>query len=341
MKLSEVIQTIWKGTSPGARRARQLIKLAVLVILFIAIFWVVPIGDVVESLLNADPLYLLLGFALAFPVGYLRAVQMKLLIRHLDLDLSVLQIFAINLTIKFYMLFLPNALVGSGMRWYKFSQPGGKSSEALAAVAFNRLMETFLVFVVGLGFWLLSGVDKIRTGAFWLVLLTLATMAVWFVLIRISRPFYKWFIRRDFYKGENSLFRWFISKTEELLLAVSTYREFSAWELIAVILVGTARLLLGALSFLYLGMAVGITLSYIDMGWIQSVVAVTSMLPLSIGEGFGYREISLVAILGTFGITPDVALAFSFIIFGRSILQGIVGGIIEAIQTLQVRGQAG
>jgi hypothetical protein len=77
------------------------------------------------------------------------------------------------------------------------------------------------------------------------------------------------------------------------------------------------------------------------MGWIQSVVAVTSMLPLSIGEGFGYREISLVAILGTFGITPDVALAYSFIIFGRSILQGIVGGIIEAIQTLQVRGQAG
>ena len=81
MKLSEAIHTIWKGTSPGARRARQLIKLAVLALLFIATFWVVPIGDVVESLLNADPLYLLLGFVLVFPVGYLRAAQRKLLIR--------------------------------------------------------------------------------------------------------------------------------------------------------------------------------------------------------------------------------------------------------------------
>jgi uncharacterized membrane protein YbhN (UPF0104 family) len=76
------------------------------------------------------------------------------------------------------------------------------------------------------------------------------------------------------------------------------------------------------------------------MGWIQSVVTLTALLPFSIGEGLGYREVSLVAILGTFGISADLALAFSFIIFIRSVMLGLVGGVIEAVQTLQVKGQA-
>ncbi|MEA3441118.1 MAG: lysylphosphatidylglycerol synthase transmembrane domain-containing protein [Chloroflexota bacterium] len=340
MNKTQLIREIWRGTTPTARRARRAIKILFLITLFIVLFWIVPIRDVIYALLNADPLYIFLGLILVFPVVFLGAVQLKLLIRRLGISLSVLQILGINLTIKFYMLFMPNAFVGSGLRWYKFSKPDGKTAEALAAVAFNRILDTFLVVVIGLGFWILSGDQVIQKGGIGLVIIIIGTVGFWYVLTRVSLPIYKWFTSRFMNHEEESFWYRLVKKTGQLMVAVSTYAEFSVWELLLVITIGTARNLINVVSFLLLSKSVGIELSYIDMGWIQSVVTLTALLPFSIGEGLGYREVSLVAILGTFGISADLALAFSFIIFIRSVMLGLVGGVIEAVQTLQVKGQA-
>lgn len=340
MHKTQLIREIWRGTTLTARRVRRAIKIFFLIALFIVLFWIVPIRDVIYALLNADPLYIFLGLILVFPVVFLGAVQLKLLIRRLGISLSVLQILGINLTIKFYMLFMPNAFVGSGLRWYKFSKPDGKTAEALAAVAFNRILDTFLVVVIGLGFWFLSGDQVIQKGGIGLVIIIIGTVGFWYVLTRVSLPVYKWFASRFMNYEEESLRYRLVKKTGQLMVAVSTYAEFSVWELLLVITVGTARNLINVVSFLLLAKSVGIELTYIDMGWIQSVVTLTALLPFSIGEGLGYREVSLVAILGTFGISADLALAFSFIIFIRSVMLGLVGGVIEAVQTLQVKGQA-
>lgn len=340
MHKTQLIREIWRGTTPTARRVRRAIKIFFLIALFIVLFWIVPIRDVIYALLNADPLYIFLGLILVFPVVFLGAVQLKLLIRRLGISLSVLQILGINLTIKFYMLFMPNAFVGSGLRWYKFSKPDGKTAEALAAVAFNRILDTFLVVVIGLGFWILSGDQVIQKGGIGLIIIIIGTVGFWYVLTRVSLPVYKWFTSRFMNYEEESFWYRLVNKTGQLMVAVSTYAEFSVWELLLVITVGTARNLINVVSFLLLARSVGIELLYIDMGWIQSVVTLTALLPFSIGEGLGYREVSLVAILGTFGISADLALAFSFIIFIRSVMLGLVGGVIEAVQTLQVKGQA-
>lgn len=340
MHKTQLIREIWRGTTPTARRVRRAIKIFFLIALFIVLFWIVPIRDVIYALLNADPLNIFLGLILVFPVVFLGAVQLKLLIRRLGISLSVLQILGINLTIKFYMLFMPNAFVGSGLRWYKFSKPDGKTAEALAAVAFNRILDTFLVVVIGLGFWILSGDQVIQKGGIGLIIIIIGTVGFWYVLTRVSLPVYKWFTSRFMNYEEESFWYRLVNKTGQLMVAVSTYAEFSVWELMLVITVGTARNLINVVSFLLLARSVGIELLYIDMGWIQSVVTLTALLPFSIGEGLGYREVSLVAILGTFGISADLALAFSFIIFIRSVMLGLVGGVIEAVQTLQVKGQA-
>ena len=339
MNLLQTIQDLWRGKTPAAKRVRRVIKILFLIALFIAFFYIVPVRDVYRALISAQPLYVGLGLILAFPVMFLGAVQLKLLIRRLGISLGVFQIWGINLSIKFYMLFMPNAFVGSGLRWYRFAQPDGKPAEALAAVGFNRILDTFLVGVIGFGFWFLSGYHTIQKGGIVLILLIFGTAAIWYIFTRVSLPLYEWFKARFIHDVQNKFLQRLINSTERLLLAVSTFADFSLWELLLVIIVGITRNLINVLSTVFLAMSVGIMLSYIDMGWIQSIVSLTALLPFSIGEGLGYREVSLVAILSTFGIGTDLALAFSFIIFIRSIMLGLVGGVVEAIQTMQIKSQ--
>jgi uncharacterized protein (TIRG00374 family) len=339
MRIIDIVHSYWDGTTTTGRRTRRLIKILFFIILFVALFWVVPIKEVFYALLSAAPLYVLIGWLLVFPVIYLGAVQLKILTRKSGIELSVFQLLAINLSIKFYMLFVPNAFVGSGMRWYKLSKPSGQTAEAFAAVAFNRLLDLFLIVGLGLGFFILSGQVRSQTSAMGLVVLVVVIASLWFVLTRVSLSLHTWM--KTHFTEEKYGGRWgrLIEKIEQLLLAISVYADFSTWELLSVTTVGIVRLLLNIFSFLFMAMSVGIGLSYLNMGWIQSVVALTSMLPFTIAGGLGYREVSLVAMLATFNIGAELALAFSFLIFGRTILLGLVGGLVEATQTLVVKNE--
>ncbi len=71
------------------------------------------------------------------------------------------------------------------------------------------------------------------------------------------------------------------------------------------------------------------------MGWIQAVILFATQLPFTVAGGLGVREVTLVAILSSFGVSADQALALSFLIFFRGIILGLIGGLIEAIDTLR------
>ena len=336
MNFSQKIRSLWYGDTPSGRNARRVLKIIVIIGLFIGLFWIVPVREVIFALVTADLIYLLPGLLLVLPSVYLGAVQLKLLIRKHGINLSVIQILVINLTIKFYLLFLPGTLVGSGMRWYKFSQADGKVAESLVAIVFNRLLETFLVVALGLGFWVLSGEGIFQDKGIGLLVLLSVTIILWFILTRTSLLMYGWFKSRDL-KLQRPFWQNLLNKFEKLLSAVSAYADFSALELFLVVTFGIVRILLSIVSFQLLAKSVGIELPFIDMGWIHSVVAMTALLPFSIAGGLGYREVSLIAMLGTFGISADLALAFSFLIFTRNVLLGLIGGALEAVHTIRVR----
>ena len=96
-----------------------------------------------------------------------------------------------------------------------------------------------------------------------------------------------------------------------------------------------AGLLTGIFSGLFLAWALGIEINFLNMGWIQAVVLLATQLPFAVAGGLGIREVTLVALLGTFGVSADLSLALSFLIFVRSILIGLLGGLIEAIGALR------
>jgi hypothetical protein len=49
------------------------------------------------------------------------------------------------------------------------------------------------------------------------------------------------------------------------------------------------------------------------------------------------REVTLVAVLSFFNISAEQAVAFSFLIFSRGVIISLIGGAIEAVDTLRNR----
>ena len=337
MNLSQRLRWIWKGETPEAQRARRILKLALLLALFIGLFWIIPIRDVIYALLNADPLFLVLGLLLGVPSVYFNAMQLKILVQKQGIVISTGEIMHINLAVKFYTLFMPSTMVAGGIRWYQFSRKNGKFAEALAAIAFFRVIELYLTVVLGLAFWFLSGQDSVQVNVAWLVAIVVGTTLLWIAVTRASKPFSRWF--EASFKPKISAPRWqlLLKQLERFFQAVVTYADFSVWDLFLVIFIGIIQQLIGIFSNMLLAKSVGIDLTYTQMGWIYSVVILAAQLPFAFAGGLGIREITLIALLSAFGIGADLALAFSLLLFVRGIFLSLVGGLLEVLQTMRIK----
>ena len=64
----------------------------------------------------------------------------------------------------------------------------------------------------------------------------------------------------------------------------------------------------------------------------HAVSSLTAFTPISFAGGIGIRDISLILLLSLFGIDPQVALAFSLLLFGRNIFLSLIGGVLEALE---------
>jgi uncharacterized membrane protein YbhN (UPF0104 family) len=331
MVLSQKIQWFVRGTSPAARRARLGVKIAFLLVLFAGLFWIVPVDRVLTALISTNPRLFLIGLSFSILSTLLNAVELVPLIRKQGLQHRVDEVLEINLAVKFYSLFMPGSIVGSGYRWYRLSQPGGKPAQALAAMAFFRTLETFLNITFGMSFLVLSG-QQIAPG--WVWLLIVGIVLGWFGLTRWSLPIYHWFKAHLGWLWRARLLKWGLRYLEKFLLALTDYADMPLSGLAIAVFSGVISLLAGAVSNLIIARSIGIDLSFLTMGWIYAVVILAAQLPFAFAGGLGIREVTLVAIMPTVGVSTDLALAFSFLLFVRGLIISVFGGILESIRIL-------
>jgi uncharacterized protein (TIRG00374 family) len=340
MRLTESLSWFIRGTTPKAQNARRIAKILVLLGLFAGLLWIVPVGEIINAMLTADPRYVALGLVSGFVSTYLTAVEMTVLVRKQQINIGLNGVFAINLAAKFYAQFAPGNIVASGVKWYRLSAPDGKPEEALVAIAFFRLLEIFLSVAAGLCFWIVSGQESIHINMIWPVALIVGTTLLWIGVTRYSLPVYEWIKRIGQETFKKSPWQAILKRFDRFIKAVSAYSDLKAWELLLAIFAGLASLLVGVLSNLFLARSVDIGISFLDMGWIYTVVILLAQMPFVPAGGLGVREISLVFILSTFGIGPELALAFSFMVLIRGLLISVLGGFLEAIQALRIKQPA-
>lgn len=82
--------------------------------------------------------------------------------------------------------------------------------------------------------------------------------------------------------------------------------------------------IVGLQCFLF---SLGTTVGWLDLMFVVSVVAVVSMLPITIGA-LGVREGAIVALLSIYGVAAPLALSAAILLRLLTWLQGIVGGVL-------------
>ena len=332
MSIQNIIKK-WRSkiSEPKIRKPLQYFKIGLLITLFLFLFYIIPFDDVLQVLKNTNILFFLVGIMLGLLNIYLKSVRLELLTRKQGLTISTNRLFLINLTVKFYLLFLPGTIIGSTIKWGKIS-PEEKSAEALAAVTFNRLIDIFIIVITGL-FWFLYSIG--HDNLHWVTIVAfLFTIGIFWILFFIFIRYLANWIDNKNLNSNRQNWNWFLRYLRKILDSLNKYGDFNIRNIVYLFSIGMLAYVVALLSYIIIANSSGIWLSIITLGWIQAIIDLASITPLSIAGGLGIRDVSHVVLLSLYDIKAEVALAFSLLLFARTLILSLLGGIIEFIEVI-------
>lgn len=296
----------------------------------------ISFGSVVEVLLRVQWFPLAVGIGFILLTTYAAAIQLKMLTDRQGMTRPLGELVAINLATSFYGLFLPGYLAGGVLRWYKLARSEQRPLEALATLVYNRLLELAAAVGLGLVFWLADPLAR----SSWLVPVVFALLLlglVGFQGVVAYPPLTTALVRLLHRTGIPRLAPARVRARARAAFETGTrLGRVSPATLAAPAAVCVARHLLGVLLFMCFARALGLPLTFTNLGWVRSVLLLVGLLPVSLG-GLGVREGSLVVLLHPYQVPAADALAFGFLLFARDLLTGAAGGLLEARAFLALR----
>jgi len=305
--------------------------------LLYVIFSVVPISQILGTLVSTSIEFVMIAFLVSVAMRSLSAYQMTILTDCQRMGLSCYRIFQINLMTSFYELFLPTYIAGGPIRWYKLSQHNKMRAEALVAIVFNRLINVFTLIVIGLACWIFEGPEKDSALKGW-VLLALFSVLIFLYATLAQNKFFS-FLSAYLINGKFPILpEMFRRRAQKVTQALGQFQTLTLVTKLRVLGYSVIYHLLGVVKFYLLSLALALPLSALTLGWIRSWVGVVIMIPVSIA-GLGIREGSLAIFLQPYGVELKEAIALSLLLFLLTILWGLIGGMLEAWNWLIVDGK--
>jgi uncharacterized protein (TIRG00374 family) len=240
------------------------------------------------------------------------------------------RIFEINLITNFYGLFLPGSLAGGAIRWNKLYKTDKNGTGAFVAIIFNRFILTTATAATGVIFWALAGNSKANDAA---GLSLTGILAILLVLQggMIHGRIFPWV--EKYLGGKNRMPEVLQGKLGKLIVSLRQYRDLPLTSLLRLAALSFTEEFLGVVSYYFVSLAIGMEVPFVQLGWIRSCILIVTMLPISI-SGFGVREGTLIALLAPYGVSGNVAVAFSLLLFARSLLSAAIGGVLETASLL-------
>jgi glycosyltransferase 2 family protein len=307
------------------------------VAILVAIFTLIPFSEVAATLADADLRFVALAILILTASRYAAAVRIKILTDRNGMGLSTRTILEINTIVAFYTMFLPGDLAGGAVRWYKMSRPNRKRAEAFAAIVFARLIDTVGLFLVGLAFWVLDD-PPIDTGP----VVSLAALAAGGLSVLILLSLHQELLRRLLEKlphlPQAGPVRVIQAKLQKVAIAVGAYRELPSHAFLALVTLTLGRHLLTALALYCCALALDIQVPLVALIWILCLISFIVMLPVTVG-GLGVREVSLMFLLGLYGVSRVDAVALALLTLIMRVVFAAAGGLLEIKGLLWSRRQ--
>ena len=254
------------------------------------------------------------------------AVITKLALRIDRIALSLRELVAINLAVRFYVLALPRA-AAMAVRWWRYSR-AGRGDDALALMIFERVVQLLVLCFVAA---LFIAIDRSLLGEAGLVLLAIASLACLCaagLLAAFLSPLVFGLAGRLLGPFAGFVPALVAPKLQKLGLAIGRFQAIERSTVLLVVGLSLLAFVAFVVSPYLLAENLGLGVSIYAMAWIRALVFLLTLIPITIG-GIGVREAAFVGFLQLYGVPAAEALAFSFVVLAIQLVLGGLGAGLE------------
>jgi uncharacterized membrane protein YbhN (UPF0104 family) len=290
----------------------------------------IGIERVGRTLLEADPVPLVIALLLFVAGVVVRSLRWRVLLVALDVQVHLGRLVHLYFVGGFFNAFLPTGFGGDVVRVAELAQDV-EPTVATGTVVVDRLTGLLVLFALAL--LALPFAIGLMSAQVWLVIGVVAAGGLIAGLLVLQG---RWL---------RSATRWLpgpLSLTGEGLLA-RVYSAVTAcgWRAVTIaLLISLVFNLLLILMHYLVARAVGIDLSLVYFFLFVPLLSLTLMLPISFG-GLGVREGAAVLLLGQVGVNEAQAVAYSLGIYGITRISGLFGGFLFLLESIgKLRQQA-
>ena len=296
------------------------------------LFWAIRstnLTDIGQAVSSAHIHFLLAAVVTYSFSYYIRSHRWQVLLKAQKVKANVLFLFRSYMVSIFFSNFLPSTIGGDVIRGYDIWRLSGNKSIATATVFVDR----FLGLLALLMFVLLDLLFSQELTANLPMLLVWVILATFTILVIAS-----WLLKHSQsilnLLNQNQL-PWLGKLQGSLERIISTFLTFGKRQTALRNAFGWSILVqIAVISHYYLiAQSLNFEVPFTTFFLIIPIATLIVMLPVSI-NGIGIRENTFVFLFGTYGHNIDrpEAVAFAWIAYGITILQGVVGGIIYSLR---------
>lgn len=301
------------------QRLFNALKIAVSLGLIAFILTKVGLAETWNSLRGAHWGFMAVALALFIFTLPLRALRWQALLDGLGMHVPVARLTELYFVGTFFNIFLPTGVGGDVIRAVELTQDSRHGAEAIGTVFVDRLTGLLVLFVIALAALPFSYRLVETEVAAAIVIMALAGVVGGWLLLqgdllgRIGR-------RLSFLPAQDKL--------EKLYRAVGGCgRRALAWALAVSVLFNLANILVNYL----IALALGVHLSPWYFFAFVPIISFSLTLPVSLG-GLGVREGTYLLLFGQAGVAPEQALALSLAYYAITVVTGLLGGLVYAIE---------
>ncbi|MCK4730268.1 MAG: flippase-like domain-containing protein [Candidatus Aenigmarchaeota archaeon] len=296
--------------------------------LFIYLISFINLELLVDSFKNLDIIYLLISFSFIISGVLIKSLKWRLIINKNDrLSMKTTIIAWIS---GFGVGLITPAKLGELVRAKFLKSKPGISILTVLVDRFNDILVLFLIGIFAV-FVLFSKKSALFNLSYLFILFFVFFIIGVFILKsektvkKIGRPFYKFLVPEKFknFAGENiNLFYKNFKKMNKNKIFVNFLLAIFAWFICFA-------------QYWFLACAFGLDISYFLICLITPILILVQLIPISV-SGIGTREAAAVLILSNFGISPELAIAFSLGILIEDFILGGTGLIILFFSTKEL-----
>ncbi len=318
-------------------RSKQLAKLLIRVLittgLLVWVFSQIDLGQFRQAVKTARWQLLIAVWVLTVFFFWIRSIKMQLILKKQDCKVGVATIFRASAVTSLYSMILPG-LLSTGAKWYILTKDSGKGSNVLSSMVYNQLVTLFVMIVFGLAALMITNpvlILKTDVQNRWLLPLICGILLT--VIILISLLLLSSRTGGKIIDGFGFLLRPFPlkirQKGREILDQIAIFQAAGAGFHLKIASVTTIDTLIGGvIVYILSARAANVDAPAGVLVWICAAICVLGRVPISVAN-LGVREVTLVGLLGIYGVEKSQAFLMSMILFSALVFMAIIGAMYQ------------